>query len=153
MRVRVKDRQEVLGSLKKVPKASSIVEATRLVNECIQKWGATYPKLVEQLRLKMNLFSFMHFPKEIGSSLYTNNLSEAFNIQLKKQTKVKEQFPHEASLEKIVYCYVSEYSVRFGQRIHKGFGKVSFELQNLLDQRKAVNEIRLRESITNPQVC
>lgn len=43
MKIRVKDRQEVLASLKKVPTASSIVEATRLLNEFIQTWGATYP--------------------------------------------------------------------------------------------------------------
>ncbi|MGF3183669.1 transposase [Facklamia sp. P12934] len=82
---------------KKVPKASSIVEATRLLNEFIQTWGATYPKLAEQLRLKKNLFSFMHFPKEIWASLYTNKLSEAFNKQIKRITTIKEQFPHEAT--------------------------------------------------------
>ncbi|MGF3114065.1 hypothetical protein ACQV2R_01570 [Facklamia sp. P12937] len=40
----------------------------------------------------------------------------------------------EASLEKTVYCYVSEYNAKFGHRIHKGFGKVTFELQYLLDK-------------------
>ena len=66
MKVRVKDRQEVLGSLKKVPKASSIVEVTRLLNEFIQTWGATYPKLVEQLRLKKNLLDQRKPVKEIS---------------------------------------------------------------------------------------
>ncbi|MGF3195703.1 transposase [Facklamia sp. P13055] len=94
----------------------------------------------------------MHFPKEIWASLYTNKLSEAFNKQLKKRTKVKEQFPHEASLEKAVYCYITEYNAKFRQRIHKGFGKVTFELRNLLDQRRPINETKLREGITKPQV-
>ena len=128
------------------------MEATRLLNEFIQTWGVTYPKLIEQLRRKKNLFSFMHFPMEIWASPYTNNLSESFKKHLKKRTKVKEQFPHEDSLEKMVYCYVAEYQARFGQRIHKGFGKVSFELRNLLDQRRPVNETRLREGNTEPQV-
>ena len=143
MKVRVKDRQEVLEELKKVPKAGYIVEATRLLNEFIQTWKGTYPKLVEQLRRKKNLFSFMHFPKEIWPSLYTNNLSEAFNKQLKKRTKIKEQFPHEASLEKTVYCYVIEYNAKFANRIHKGFGKVAFELQLLIDFKRPVNEFNL----------
>lgn len=94
----------------------------------------------------------MHFPKEIWPSIYTNNLSEAINKQIKRLTKVKEQFPHEASLEKTVFCYVTEYNAKFGHRIHKGFGKVTFELQNLLDKKRPVNETRLREGMTKPQV-
>ena len=66
MKVRVKDCQEMLGALKKVPKASSIVEVTRLLNEFIQTWGATYPKLVEQLRLKKNLLDQRKPVKEIS---------------------------------------------------------------------------------------
>lgn len=34
----------------------------------------------------------------------------------------------------------------------KDLGKVSFELRNLLDQKRPVNETRLREGITEPQV-
>ncbi|MGF3142707.1 transposase, partial [Facklamia sp. P13064] len=112
----------------------------------------TYPKLAEQLRLKKNLFSFVHFPKEILTSFYINKQSEAVNKQIKRITTIKEQFPHEASLGKTVYCYISEYNAKFGQRIHKGFGKVTFELRNLLDQRRPINDTKLREGITKLQV-
>ena len=152
MKVRVKDRPAVLEALKAVPKAASIAEATKLLNDFFAEWGKTYPKLVEQLRQKKNLFSFMHFPKEIWPSLYTNNLSESVNKQIKRITKVKEQFPNEASLEKTVFCYVTEYNAKFGHRAHKGYGKVVFELQHYLDQKRPIIETKLKETIAEPIV-
>ena len=142
-KVRVSDRSEVLAALKQIPKASNIKEATQLLGEFCQQWESKYPKLVKQMRNKQNLFSFMHFPKVIWPSLYTNNLSESINKQLKRRTKTREQFPHDYSLEKTVYCYVSEYNTRFSQRIHKGFGQVTFELEALLAQKQSVKRSQM----------
>lgn len=100
MKVRVKDRSAVLESLRKVPQAKNIAAATKLLTDFITTGENSYPKLVQQLKQKRNLFSFMHFPTDIWPSLYTNNLSEEVNKQLKRITKVKEQFPNEAALEK-----------------------------------------------------
>ena len=58
-------------------------------------------------------------------------------------TKIREQFPHDYSLEKTVYCYVSEYNTRFSQRIHKGFGQVTFELEALLAQKQSVKRSQM----------
>lgn len=99
-KVRVSDRSEVLATLKQIPKASNIKEATQLLGEFCQQWESKYPKLIKQMRNKQNLFSFMYFPKVIWASLYTNNLSESINKQLKRRTKTREQFPHDYSLEK-----------------------------------------------------
>ena len=150
-KVRVKDRQHLLTELKEIPKASSIAEATERLNQFIHLWEKTYPKLIQQLKLKHNLFSFMHFPKAIWASLYTNNLSEAINKQIKRITKVKEQFPHDASLEKTIYCYVAEYNTKFGQRIHKGFGKVHYELMSLLEQNLPVYQACLTQTAMDTQ--
>ena len=93
----------------------------------------------------------MHFPKAIWSSLYTNNLSEAINKQIKRMTKVKGQFPHEAALEKTVYCYVAEYNAKYSQRIHRGFGQVHFELERLLSLNIPVNEATLTKEDVDVQ--
>lgn len=148
MKVRVKDRQAVMESLKKVPKAKNFVEATKRLNDFICEWEENYPKLMQQLKQKKNLFSFMHFPEDIWSTIYTNNVSENFNKQLKRMTKAKEQFPNEVALEKTVFCYVTEYNAKFGHRIHKGFGKATFELQHYLEQRRPINETKLKGSVT-----
>ena len=77
----------------------------------------------------------MTFPKEIQRSLYTNNLIENFNKRIKKRikkrTKVKEQFPNENALDLLVCTISLEYNERFGNRIHKGFGKVQAELREM----------------------
>ena len=83
---------------------------------------------------------------------YTNNRSESINKQLKRRTKTKEQFPHDYSLEKTVYCYVSEYNTRFSQRIHKVFGQVTFELEALLEQKQSVRRSQMTLKKNETQV-
>lgn len=52
---------------------------------------------------------------------------ESFNKQLKRKTKRKEQFPNEESLEKFLVVIFEEYNSTFLNRVHKGFGEVSFD--------------------------
>ena len=54
-------------------------------------------------------------------SIYSTNLIESVNKQLKKYTKRKEQFPNEASLE------------RFLARCHLGFDQARAELEAMFD--------------------
>lgn len=83
----------------------------------------------------------MFFPKSIRPSIYTNNVSESFNKQLKRKAKVKEQFPHETSLEKYAYTYVSKFNTKFVQRVHKGFGLAQFELTKMLNEIKSTRDV------------
>ncbi|WP_268627152.1 transposase [Paenibacillus alvei] len=43
----------------------------------------------------------LRFPNPIWKSIYSTNLIESFNKQIKEYTKRKEQFPHEEALKKI----------------------------------------------------
>ncbi len=132
-RVRASDKHEITEDAKKIYthqiKENAIIELEKF----IEKWGVKYPKLKTLFRDTSNLFEFMFFPKQIRASLYTNNLIENFNKNLKRITKPKEQFPTEESLEKIVYTYSQEYNVRFQNRSHKGFKMVKYELANMLE--------------------
>ena len=77
----------------------------------------------------------MDFPEEIRGSLYTNNLAESLNKRLKRVTKSKEQFPNEDALERTVCSNYIEYNLKNEGRRHRGFSKVSFELQELFNLR------------------
>ncbi|MBK1468517.1 transposase [Parvimonas sp. S3374] len=68
------------------------------------------------------------------SSIYANNISETFNKQLKRKTKVNQQFTNEASLKKHVFIYASKYSSTFSTKIHKGFKIAQYELTQMLDE-------------------
>ena len=50
---------------------------------------------------------------------------EGLNKQLKRDTKRKEQFPNEDSLDRFVCMKFLDFNQRFFDRIHKGFGLVT----------------------------
>ncbi|WP_282920822.1 hypothetical protein [Ignavigranum ruoffiae] len=47
--------------------------------------------------------------------------------------------------------YVAEYNTKFGQRIHKGFGKVHYELMSLLEQNLPVYQACLTQTAMDTQ--
>ncbi len=133
--VRAKDRKEILDLLKPVYQASNPLEAEEALNHFNSQISHRYPKVVKLLNQNQSLFSFMIFPKSIQRSLYTTNLLEGMNKQLKRQTKRKEQFPNEASLDRFVCNQMMEYNQRFSKRIHKGFDLVQTEIAEMFDNQ------------------
>lgn len=132
-KVRLTDRQEVMNDLKQVHKQTTIEDATIRLKGFLERWGEKYPKVRKGLEGKTNLFTYLSFPESIRPSIYTNNISEGFNKQLKRKTKVKEQFPNEKSLEKHVFIHIVNTNVKYGTRIHKGFKQARFELMQMFD--------------------
>lgn len=57
--------------------------------------------------------------------LYTNNIFENFNKDIKRKLKQKAQFPNEESLDKAIYILILEYNNKFSNKAHIGFaGKI-----------------------------
>lgn len=133
-KVRTKDRSTVLDTLKNVYRASSKDKAKLALEDFVTMWKKQYPTMVKHLLANESLFSFYDFPKVIRPSLYTTNLIEGFNKQLKRFTKRKEQFPNIASLERFLVSYAMDYNSKFKHRIHKGFGKAQYEINLLFNK-------------------
>lgn len=133
-RVRAKDKEEVAEYLKQIYTAENIEKSKETYLNFIEKWGYKYKKVKQILESHDNLFNYYNFPKEIRRSIYTNNIVENFNKRIKKVTKVKEQFPNEESLERTICTICLEYNEKFGKRIHKGFGKVRAEIEEMFDK-------------------
>lgn len=133
--VRAKDRKEVLDLLKPVYQASNQLEAQAALDHFNTQIAHRYPKVVKFLNQNQSLFSFMVFPKSIQRSLYTTNLLEGMNKQLKRQTKRKEQFPNEGSLDRFVCNQMMEYNQRFSKRIHRGFDCVQVEIAEMFENQ------------------
>ncbi|MED4141546.1 transposase, partial [Priestia megaterium] len=87
----------------------------------IEKWKSKYPKVTKPLLNNSYLFTFYSFPKSIWRSIYSTNLIESFNKQIKKYSKRKEQFPNEESLERFLVSQFDQYNQRFATRCHIGF--------------------------------
>ena len=112
--VRAKDRKEVLDALKKVYRADTVEQAREELTIFLETFKKRYPKLQDKLNQDdPSLFSFFSMPKEIRSSIYTTNLLEGFNKQLKRYTKRKEQFPNEDSLDRFICTICLEYNKKF----------------------------------------
>ena len=60
-------------------------------------------------------------PLAIRKSIYSTNLIESFNKQIKKYSHRKEQFQNEESMERFLVSSFDTYNQKFLGRSHKGF--------------------------------
>ncbi len=127
-KVRVADRAEICGDFKAVYRAESAEDGQKALDSFCSKWQAAYPKVTNPLAENPYIFTFYSFPKSIWRSLYSTNLIESFNKQIKKYTKRKEQFPHEEALERFLVSQFEDYNQRFAVRCHIGFDQARAEL-------------------------
>ncbi|MFS1280803.1 transposase, partial [Enterococcus lactis] len=81
--------------------AASKEEAMNQISFMIDKWKKQYPRVVKLL-MNPAILTFYNFPPSIRRTIYSTNLIEGFNKQLKKYTKRKEQFPNEESLARLL---------------------------------------------------
>lgn len=129
-KVRVSDRQEVCNDFKLVYQAASKEEAMNQISFMIDKWKKQYPRVVKLL-VNPAILTFYNFPPSIRRTIYSTNLIEGFNKQLKKYTKRKEQFPNEESLERFLVSQFNNYNQKFLCRIHKGFKEIQDTLESM----------------------
>jgi putative transposase len=129
-KVRVSDRQEICSDFKLVYQASSKEEANNQIRFMIDKWKKQYPRVVKLL-MNPAILTFYNFPPSIRRTIYSTNLIEGFNKQLKKYTKRKEQFPNEESLERFLVSQFTNYNQKFLCRVHKGFKEIHDTLESM----------------------
>ena len=129
-KVRISDRQEICSDFKLVYQASSKEEANNQIRFMIDKWRKQYPRVVKLL-MNPAILTFYNFPPSIRRTIYSTNLIEGFNKQLKKYTKRKEQFPNEESLERFLVTQFNNYNQKFLCRVHKGFKEIHVTLESM----------------------
>lgn len=69
--------------------------------------------------------------KSIRPSIYTTNIIENWNKEIKRQVKKKVQFPNEASLDRFICMLALEYNKKFSMRVHKGCDTAKPEIDKL----------------------
>ena len=124
-KVRVADRKTILDDFKEVYHSKTREEAISVLGCFKDKWKKRYPKVIQTLENNDYLFTYYDYPKEVRSSIYTTNLIEGFNKQIKRKYKAKEQFPTEESMEKYLVMQFEQYNNKFMNRIHRGFGQTT----------------------------
>ena len=135
-KVRVEDRSEVCDDFKTVYRADSQEGGQEALDAFCEKWQKAYPKLTKSLAENPYLLTFYRFPQSIWRSIYSTNLIESFNKQIKKYTKRKEQFPNEEALERFLVSQFEDYNHRFATRCHIGFDKARAELAAMFETKE-----------------
>lgn len=121
--MRVRGRKEICEEFKLIYHANSKEEALNYIDFMIRKWKKQDRRVVNLL-LNPALLTFYNFPYAIRRTIYSTNLIEGFNKQLKRYTRRKEQFPNEESLERFLVSQFNQYNHKFLGRIHKGFKEI-----------------------------
>ncbi|HEA4066898.1 TPA: transposase, partial [Enterococcus faecium] len=80
------------------------------------------------------LLTFYDFPLAIRKTIYSTNLIESFNKQIKKYSHRKEQFQNEESLERFLVSIFDTYNQKFLNRSHKGFQQVTDTLASMFTE-------------------
>ncbi len=132
-KVRVEDRAEICEDFKTVYRADNQEAGQVALDNFCSKWNKSYPKVTKSLATNDHLLTFYSFPKSIWRSIYSTNLIESLNKQIKKYTKRKEQFPNEESLERFLVSQFEDYNQRFLTRCHIGFDQARAELTAMFE--------------------
>ena len=114
-----KDKKAVMKDLKEVYKAPTEELALAQLDNLKEKWGSNYGMVIDSWYNNWNnLDTFFKFSPQIRKLIYTTNVLEGFNRQVRKFTKVRTIFPTDESLNKCVYLATMEIMEKWTQPIH-----------------------------------
>ena len=115
-----KDQREFNRDLKKVYTASTEKAALNELDLIEEKWGKKYSIAVSSWRKNWDeLSSFFKYSPEIRKIIYTTNIVESYNRQLRKVTKSKSNFPSDEALMKMLYLATMDISKKWTQPIRE----------------------------------
>ena len=114
-----KDKKAFMKDLKEVYKATTEELALAQLDNLKEKWGSNYGVVIDSWYNNWNnLDTFFKFSPQIRKLIYTTNVLEGFNRQVRKFTKVRTIFPTDESLNKCVYLATMEIMEKWTQPIH-----------------------------------
>ena len=114
-----KDKKAFMKDLKEVYKATTEELALAQLDNLKEKWGSNYGMGIDSWYNNWNnLDTFFKFSPQIRKLIYTTNVLEGFNRQVRKFTKVRTIFPTDESLNKCVYLATMEIMEKWTQPIH-----------------------------------
>jgi transposase-like protein len=109
-----KDSRLVAADLKKVYQSATVGEAEAELEKFAEVWGAKYPTIVKQWRLRWtDIIALFDFPPAIRKAIYTTNVIESVNSVIRKFTRNRKQYPNAESALKLVYLAIHEASRRW----------------------------------------
>lgn len=98
-----KDRKAVAKALRPIYTAINEAAANEALDDLELEWGDRYPGIVRLWRDAWERFTpFLAFPAPLRKIVYTTNLIESTNFQLRKVSKNRGHFPSDAAALKLL---------------------------------------------------
>ena len=92
--------------------------ALSALDEFEKKWGNKYSYAIKSWRDNLDeLTTFFKFPFELRKLIYTTNIIENLNRNIRKITKTKNNFTNVKSLEKLVYLAIQNQVSKWTSRV------------------------------------
>ena len=116
-----KDRKAITAALRPIYTAPNLEAAEEAMDDFELEWGDRYPGIVKVWRQAWEQFTpFLRFPPEIRKVVYTTNLVESINYQLRKITKTRGHFPTDDAALKLLRLGARNISDRRGGDLGTG---------------------------------
>lgn len=107
-----KDKRSFMKDLQQVYQAKNIELAQQAFNELENKWSQKYPYAIKSWIANWeNLTAYFEYPAEIRKIIYTTNVIESLNRNIRKFTKNKLMFPDDQAMKKAVYLAIQQASI------------------------------------------
>lgn len=135
-----KDLKAFMKDLKQVYKAETKERAEKKLDDLENAWGARYPMVIASWRRNWDrLSNYFQYTDQIRRVIYTTNIIEGFNRQLRKCTKTKGAFTSENALMKLLYLVQ--------RRITENWDRPIYNWNSVLSQLHIIFGERLRVPI------
>ena len=109
------DRKKIAAGLRPIYTAVSLDAAQEALDEFEAEWGGRYPAIVKLWHNSWDVFvPFLAFPPDVRRVVYTTNMIESINYQLRKVTKTRGHFPTEKAALKLLYLAVRNITTERG---------------------------------------
>lgn len=126
--VSYKELKAVAAALKPIYTAVNESAAALAMDAFEEQWGKKYPYAVKSWRTNWTeLTAFFQYPEELRKVIYTTNIIESYNRQLRKVTKGKSIFPNDESLLKMLYLSTMDVMEKWTGKV-KGLRQIALQL-------------------------
>jgi transposase-like protein len=111
--VPTKHRREFMQDMKRIYQAINREDALAAIDSLNAKWANKYPYSVKSwVQNQDELTLFLNFPLEIRTIIYTTNIIENLNRNIRKITSNKTMFPSDEAVIKAVYLSIQNAAIR-----------------------------------------
>lgn len=109
-----KDKKAITADLKSIYTAKTEEDAEAALSAFEQKWDDKYPTISDIWRRNwQEIIPFLQYPNYIRRAIYTTNVIEASNRQVRKIIKTKGSFSNDEAVYKIVYLSLTRASKKW----------------------------------------